>query len=97
MQTRKKIRVRELDYWPPDPGGPGGNYKVPASGEAILSRVVTRKVEHLVFVATFEGREHSYDFDAPTEDVAKQLRQAFEKNIGKTVFDLGDLQIEVEK
>jgi hypothetical protein len=59
--------------------------------------VVKRDGGHLVFVATFEGREHTYDFDAPTEDVAKQLQETFGKNIGKTVFDLGDLQIEVEK
>lgn len=94
-----QIRVRELQDWPPRPGGafvPRG-FKDPASGEATLSRIVSREGELLTFVGKFEGRDYTYDFTAPNENVATQLEEAFGKHLGKSVFDLGDIQVEIEE
>jgi hypothetical protein len=86
--------VRSLANWPPDPGGasPSKGFKVPSSEEAKVSRVEPRLKDNLVtFVGVFEGQEHTYDFEAPTEQSAKRLRELIGANIGKSVFEIGAL------
>jgi hypothetical protein len=95
----KKIRVRDLGNWPPDPGGPnpGGRYKVPASGQARASKVVPRQKDLWVtFVGTYEAFEHTYDYEASSEKIAVKLRQLIGENLGKSVFEIGDLEIEID-
>lgn len=91
--------VRSLPNWPPDPGGasPGRRFKVPSSEEARVVRVEPKQKNRLVtFVSIFEGQEHTYDFEAPTEDSASKLRKLIDANMGKSVFEIGALAFDDE-
>jgi hypothetical protein len=94
----KKMKIREFPSWPPEPGGATtSSYRSPASDQAILTRVVPKQVDGWVtFVGDFEGNDFSYDFNAPNERLAETVREALRKNLGTSVFGLGDLVVEVE-
>lgn len=93
----KKIRIRELPNWPPDPGGAVlGSWRSPTSEQATLTRVMPKRVDGLVtFVGQFEGHDHSYDFKASSEELAETIREALRNHLGTRVFSLGDLQVEL--
>jgi hypothetical protein len=89
--------VRSLATWPPDPGGasPNGGYKTPSSEEAKVVRLGPRQKEGWVtFVGSFEGNEHTYDFEVPSEKAAKKLREQIAENVGKSVFEIGALEFD---
>lgn len=94
----RKIRVRELPNWPPEPGGSYPRaYESPTSEQALVTRVEPHRIDrHITFVAEFKGNRHTYDFEASTEKLAARLRELLGKNLPTTVFALGELEIETE-
>jgi hypothetical protein len=92
----KKMRIYDLPNWPPDPGGAFlGSSRIPTSERAILTRVGPRLVDgNVTFVGEFEGNEHTYDFNATSEDLAERIREALRQNLGRSIFSLGELEIE---
>ncbi|MGD0569324.1 MAG: hypothetical protein ABSA78_13055 [Candidatus Sulfotelmatobacter sp.] len=89
--------VRSLANWPPDPGRAflGRGYRTPSSEEAKVARVNPRLKDRLVtFVGVFQGQEHTYDFEAPSEGSAKKLRELIAENVGKSVFEIGSLDLD---
>ncbi len=92
----KKVRVRELQDWPPQPGGaysPGA--VIPVGGEALVSEVFPVSDKILTFRGTFDKDSHSYHYKADTHKIALQLHEIVSKNVGKTVLSLGEFEIEV--
>jgi hypothetical protein len=94
----KKIRIRDLPNWPPDPGGPyQSSYRSPTSEQAILRRVEPKRVDGLVtFVGEFEGHSHTYDYRASSERLAEAIRKVVGQHLRTSVFGLGELEIDVE-
>jgi hypothetical protein len=94
----KKIKIRELPNWPPDPGGPIlSSYRIPTSEQAKLTRVMPKQVDgRVTFVGEFEGHDHTYDYAASSEQLAEAIREALRNNLGTSVFGLGDLEVELE-
>lgn len=89
--------VRSLGNWPPEPAGasPGKGFRVPSSEEAKIVRVEPRLKDKLVkFVGIFEGRQHTYHYEAPTEKSAAKLRELIGENVGMSVFEIGALELD---
>jgi hypothetical protein len=89
--------VRSLPDWPPDPGGAGSTsgYKTPSSEEATVVRLGPQQIHGWVtFVALFEDKEHTYDFEATTEESAIKLRGLIAENLGKSVYEIGALEFD---
>jgi len=88
------MKIRDLPHWPPDPGGAfNASHKSPASDQAVLKQLVRVQDNSVTFTATFEGKEFSYDYEAPNSKLAKDLAEVLARNIGKTVMQLGDADI----
>ena len=91
----KNIRVMELPGWPPDPGGTyDASYRTPSSEQAILKRTEGVNGSSVAFVCEFEGNGHSYDLDLKNEDLAWQIEKSLRGCIGKSIMQIGFLEIE---
>lgn len=88
------MKVRDLREWPPQPGGAyRKSYIVPAAEEAMIEKVVSVREKWITFTGTANGNQHTYDFEAPSEEVALDLKKILESNIGKSVFTVGDAEL----
>jgi hypothetical protein len=93
----KKIKIRELSNWPPEPGGIIRGNSPSSSEQAKVTRVQPKLVDGLVtFVGEFEGHEHTYDYAASSEELAEAIRETLRKHLETSVFGLGDLEVELE-
>jgi hypothetical protein len=50
----------------------------------------------VTFRGAFEGHPNSYHYKATTTEIATRLEAVIAANLGKTVAELGDCEIEVE-
>lgn len=91
-----KTRIRYLKEWPPQPGGAYGRGEILTAGtnESVLSKVHQRRGKELTFGCSFGGKEHSYDFKADNEKIAEELEKVLKANIGKTLLQIEDIEIE---
>lgn len=86
------MKLRELEGWPPQPGAfHDGSYIVPTFEQAILKEVVRTHHNWVTFVCTFEGKDHSYDFQAPDKGDALRIEKILKSNIGKSIFEIGEI------
>ena len=93
----KKIPLRELRGWPPEPGGAYDSYShFPSSDEAVVAAIFPVVEDQVIFTCEFERRRHSYHYFAPTEKIATQVHDVVSKNLGKILSELGDFYIEIE-
>jgi hypothetical protein len=92
----QKIRVRALPDWPPQPGGAlESGTRSPTAGEAVVYDVFPLNGTTVTFRAKLEDHPHSYDVKASSEQIANQIHNVVAANIGKTVAELGEFEIEV--
>jgi hypothetical protein len=62
----KKIPLRDLRGWPPDPGGAYSSYsKFPRSDEAVIAAAFPLVEDQVIFTCEFERRRHSYHYFVP--------------------------------
>ena len=88
------MRIRDLKGWPPEPGGAyRTSYTVPSSEESMIEKVVSIFDDNVCFTGTANGNQHTYDFKAPNEEVALDLKKILESNIGRSVFSVGDVEL----
>jgi hypothetical protein len=88
------MKIRDLAEWPPQPGGfQGSSYTVPTIEQAILKEVVKSHHNWVTFVCSFEGNDHTYDFEAPDKEAAFQIEKTLKENIGKSLFEIGEIEI----
>ena len=93
-----KIRLRELPYWPPEPGGIYDSQShFPLGGEAVVTEVFPVLYKTVTFRGIFEGRPHSYLYVASDQRTAQKIYDLIAVNRGKTVSELGELEIEVDE
>jgi hypothetical protein len=45
------------------------------------------------FTCSFGDEDHAYDFEAPDQTFALQLKEIIKGNSGKTLFEVGDMEI----
>ena len=92
----KKMRLRELGGWPPQPGGahkPGARF--PVAGESVVKELAALRDRTITFKGVFDGYAHSYHYTAESEKVALQIHSLVNESMGLTVAELGELQIEI--
>jgi hypothetical protein len=97
-EIMRKTRIRDLDNWPPESGGAfkKGEILRVSPSEAIVSKFDRTVGCTVTFGCIFRGREHSYDYEAKNEKIAEQLADIIKKNVGQSLFSLGDFEIEQE-
>jgi hypothetical protein len=88
------MRIRELPGWPPQPGRFfDRSFTVPTTEQAILKEVVRSHHNWVTFVCSFGGHDHTYDFEAPDREYALQIERILKNNIGKSLFEIGEIVI----
>ena len=94
----RKLRVRDLDEWPPQTGGAFAPGKMPrlSSGDTIMRVFLKRTGRRIQFGCLLEGTSYVYSYEASTENIAEQLESIIKNNIGKSLFSLGDFEIDEE-
>ena|ERR1700693_2106381 len=94
----RKITLRELPDWPPEPGGAYESGTVfPVAGEAVVIEVFPAIGDMVTFHGEFGKNPHSYHYTASSETIASRIHAVIFANLGKTVADLGDLEIEIDE
>ncbi|MFC5861542.1 hypothetical protein ACFPT7_04510 [Acidicapsa dinghuensis] len=87
------MKLRELDGWPPQSSGiHPGSYVVPKIEQAMLKGVVGTHRNWVTFVCSFEGTDHTYDFEAPDKGDALRIEKILKNNIGKSILEIGEIQ-----
>jgi hypothetical protein len=94
----RKLRVRDLDEWPPHTAIAFAPGKMPGvSQEQAMVRVfIRREGRSIRFGCLLGGASYAYTYEAKTENVAQQLESIIKNNVGKTLFSLGEFEIEEE-
>jgi hypothetical protein len=59
----------------------------------MIEKVVSIFDENVCFTGTANGNQHTYDFKAPNEEVALDLKKILDSNIGRSVFSVGDVEL----
>jgi hypothetical protein len=58
-----------------------------------LKELIRVQDNSVTFTATFEGNQFIYAYEVANSKLAKDLAEVLERNIGKTVMQLGDVEI----
>ena len=91
-----KFKLNKLRDWPPQPGGAyKSGTRFPTVGEAVVDDVFPLDGVTVTFRAQLDDQPHSYHYKAPSEKIANQIHNIVAANIGKTVAELGDFEVEV--
>ena len=89
------MRIRELDDWPPPPAGSySRSYVAPYPEQAIIEKAFPLRDKWVTFTCSFDGKSHSYDYQAKDEKTAVELKRMLELNIGKTLFSVGNAELQ---
>jgi hypothetical protein len=89
------MKIRDLPNWPPEPGGAfNASYRSPSSDQAMMKELVRVQDKSVTFTAAFEGKQFTYDYEAASTKLARNLAEILRKNIGKTVMQLGEPEVE---
>jgi hypothetical protein len=94
----KKVKLRELPNWQPQPGGAyDSNTRFPLGGEAVVREVFPVNRAMVTFRGEFERHSHSYHYKASSEKLASRIHVVVATNMGKRVAELGDCEIEIDE
>lgn len=98
------MRLREhpgfLDGWPAEPGGAfGGSYASPLDGgdilmEVLLQRAVGSDEPSVVLRTLYQGGEHTRDNRVRDEQFAEALVRLLNLNAGRTIKEIGELEVD---
>ena len=58
-----------------------------------MKQLVRVQDNSVTFTATFEGKDFTYEYEAPNSKLAKDLAEMLARNTGKTVMQLRDAEI----
>jgi len=89
------MRIKDLPNWPPQPRGAfNASYESPTSEQAVLKELVRVQDNSVTFTTTFAGKQFTYDCEVSNSKLAKNLAEVLERNTGKTLMQLGALDVE---
>jgi len=95
--NKKKIEIRYLDNWPPTEGGAHARGSFfPRGGEGRVDKVEPLNGKQVIFSGEFDGHRVMYHFFATDEKIAAKVHAVVSENLGKTVAEIGALEMEVE-
>jgi len=95
MDEKKKIILRDLPGWPPEPGGAyESGTEFPRPWEAVIIEVIPVDATSVTFKAQYKKYSHSYHFFAASKEIASQIQIIVGANIGKSVASLAEFEIE---
>jgi hypothetical protein len=60
----------------------------------MIEKVVSVVEDNICFTGTANGNQLTYYFKAPNEKVALNLKKILDLNIGKSVFSVGDVELD---
>ena len=81
--------------WPPQPGGTNVAVERPqAASQAVLKTVYPITSKSFPLTCTFKNNEFTYDVQTKDGAFAKKLATEFSKYIGRTLEQLGELDID---
>jgi len=93
------VIFEDLPEWPPkyvEGAIPPGS--LPTSTETVLiERFLTIREGNVVFMCTFDRRSIPYSYFIGDGGIAEKFAQVLSENCGKTLFEIGLLEIPVEK
>ena len=96
MISAMKIRMHShVVDWPPLPGGLDKSLKRPFGyNEGGIEQLFPTQGNVVRFTASYRG--HLFTFDLATKDneFARKVAKLFSRNLGKTISELGDLEID---
>ena len=82
-------------HWPPLPGGLDKDLKSPFSDdEGEIEQLFLTVGSVVRFSASYRGAFFTYDLATRDVAFARKLAKLFSKNLGKTISELGDLEVE---
>lgn len=82
-------------HWPPSPGGLDKHLKSPFSPEEGEIEQLFITVGSVVrFSASHKGAFFTYDLTTRDVTFARKVAKLFSKNLGKTISELGDLELD---
>jgi hypothetical protein len=61
-----------------------------------LKEIVRVQDKSVIFTASFEGKEFTYHYEGPNSKLAKNLAEVLARNIGKTVKQLGAIEVNAQ-
>jgi hypothetical protein len=89
------MKIKDLPNWPPKPEGAfNASSKSPTSDQAVLKELVRVQDNSVTFTASFEDKQFTYHYDVPNSKLAKNLAEVLARNIGKTVMQLGAVEVD---
>ena len=99
MQAMKiRVHPQTIDDWPPQPGGASiGRAEHPQSeSQAVIETVHVESIvdKSVPVTAIFRGNTFTYDIQTKDHLFAKRLATEIAKHIGKTLQQIGDLDID---
>ena len=87
------MKIRELEGWPPRSSGiHDASFVVPKFEQAILKEIVRTHHNWVTFVCSFEGNDHTYDFQARDKGDALRIEKILKSIIGKSIFEIGEIE-----
>ena len=92
----RKLRVRDLEEWPPQTAVAFAPGKMPrvSPEEAIVWVFIRREGHSVRFGCLLGGASYAYTYEAKTKNIAEQLQSIIKNNVGKSLFSLGEFEIE---
>lgn len=84
------VQIKSLLSWPPRSRGQHHDFSyVSPSDPGILKEVVCTPDRPIRFTATFISKQFTFDYQAVTVKLARNLAEILTKNIGKTITQAG--------
>jgi hypothetical protein len=92
MKIRTHLNVID---WPPAPGGLDKDLKNPFSfDEGGIEQLFPTLGKVVTFTVSYRGRFFTYDLATRDMTFARKVAKVFSRNLGKTISELGDLEVE---
>jgi hypothetical protein len=84
------VQIKRLPHWLPGFGGAYDASYVSPSDLGVLKEVVSTQERSIIFTATFMSKQFTYDYQAVTVKLARNLSEILTKNVGETLTQPGN-------
>jgi hypothetical protein len=92
MKIRTHLKVID---WPPAPGGLDKDLESPFGfDEGGIEQLFPTLGNVVRFTASYRGNFFTYDLATKDMAFARKVAKVFSRNLGKTISELGDLEVE---
>lgn len=89
------MKVSDLQGWPPTHDILTGE-RIPDSAQVILNGTASSNRNWVRFTCASSERESTFDFEAPDKTSARQLKDILIANKGKSLVEVGEVELPAE-